>query len=113
MTAVTIGVLTIHDLVEHAVTNEGKPLMRVSLRRLLLASPDYTMKQADHVLNHLCVVLGLPDDEVQKKFNVQWLLDERSGGRRFAAWMDAVSPRDRPWAGWPATPQPNQRTTSL
>ncbi|WP_104136662.1 hypothetical protein [Cryobacterium sp. Y62] len=104
LTAVTIGVLTIHDLVEHAAAPEGRPLMRLPLRRLLLASPDFTIKEADRILKHVSDVLRLRDDDRRNQRTVQWLLDDRTGCRRFMAWMDAIAPRERPWSGWPATP---------
>ena len=104
LTAVAIGVVTIHDLVEHAAAPEGRPLMRLPLRRLLLASPDFTIKEADRILKHVSDVLGLRDDDRRNQRTVQWLLDDRTGCRRFMAWMDAIAPRERPWPGWPATP---------
>ena len=109
LTAVTIGVLTIHDLVEHAATPSGKALRRVTLRRLLLASPDFTIKQTDHILQHVNDVLGLAGDDRKKPRTIQWLLDDRTGGRRVITWTDATAARELPWLGWPATPRP--RTT--
>jgi hypothetical protein len=107
LTAVAIGVLTIHDLVEHAATPTGKALMRVTLRRLLLASPEFTIKQTDHILQHVNDVLGLAGDDRKNPRTIQWLLDDRTGGRRFITWTDATAARELPWLGWPATPRPS------
>ena len=37
-----------------------------------------------------------------RQITVGWLLDPRSGGRRFAAWLDALEPKTGPaWPGFP------------
>ena len=93
------------DLLREAARPEAKPLMKLSLRQVLLAQQGWGRRKTDAVIDHVSAVSGARID--RRKMTVGWLLDPRSGGRRFAAWLDAFEPKTKPWPGFPYTRSSN------
>jgi hypothetical protein len=89
------------DLLREAARPEAKPLMKLSLRQVLLAQPGWGRRKTDTVIDHVSAISGARID--RRKITVGWLLDPRAGGRRFAAWLDAFTPKNQPWPGFPYT----------
>lgn len=106
------GEMTPFDVLDWAATEEGRPLMKLSLYQLLIAQEGWGDKKAKDALRRLCEVLEIkvPDTTSLK---IGWLLDPRSGGRRYLAWVDVIEIRTKkiqpPWTGFPFTPAPASR----
>lgn len=94
------GTLTPSDLMKEAARPEARPLLKLSLRQILLSQQGWGRKRADSALDHVAGVIGGKID--RRHLTVGWLLDPRAGGRRFAAWLDAFQPKTGPlWPGFP------------
>jgi hypothetical protein len=92
--------VSVSDLLLHACTLEGRPLLRLPLRQVLLSQPDLGVARAGKILARIQDLLGL--EMPVRKMTVAWLLDRRAGGRRFMAWLDATQKsRSEPWPGFP------------
>lgn len=65
----------------------NKALLRIRLRQLLIAIDGVGEKSAFRILSRVAAVAQC--DEDPSKLTVQWLVDSRAGGRRWAAWLDA------------------------
>lgn len=88
------------DLLKEAGTTTGRPLLKLSLRQILLSLPGWGRKRCDSILNHVVAVTGAKVEP--KQITVGWLLDPRAGGRRYQAWLDARQPKSGPpWPGFP------------
>lgn len=94
------GTLTPSDLMKEAARPEARPLLKLSLRQVLLSQQGWGRKRADGVIAHIA---GVIDGKIDTRhLTVGWLLDPRAGGRRFAAWLDAFQPKTGPlWPGFP------------
>lgn len=89
-----------NDVLTEAATPAGKPLLKLSVRQLLLARPGWGRKRTDAVIRKVSSVATGSIEA--RQMTVGWLLDPRSGGRRFAAWLDAFEPKAGPaWPGFP------------
>jgi hypothetical protein len=94
------GVNTAEDLFEFACTFEGRPLLRLPLRQVLLARKGFGTARATKTLARVQSLLGV--EMPVRKMTVAWLLDSRVGGRRFMAWLDCTRDfRSEPWSGFP------------
>lgn len=94
------GVSTAVDLFVHACTSEGRPLLRLPLRQVLLSQPKFGQARVTRTLDRIQLVLGV--EMPVRSMTVGWLLDSRSGGRRFMAWLDATQIlRSEPRPGFP------------
>ncbi|MCU6481284.1 hypothetical protein [Arthrobacter sp. A2-55] len=94
------GTVTLNDVLQEAQHQESKALLRLSVRQLLMSQPNWGRGKADSVIGHILSVLDVEID--RRLVTVGWLLDPRAGGRRFAAWLDAFEPKQRPpWPGFP------------
>lgn len=92
--------LDVNDLLHESVTPQGKPLLRLRLRQVLLSRPGRGRTRTDFIINRVAAVSGSKLEA--SKATVAWLLDPRTGGRRFAAWLDAQELKSGPpWPGFP------------
>lgn len=105
---------TIWQVLEVAATQAGKPLLRLSLRQLLLAEPGIGVRTQEGRLKTLLDLLQVPMEQVSQHqaaapLTVQWLIDPRVGGRRMLAFIDVMGARaDRPtWRGFPFHASPS------
>lgn len=88
------------DLLQESSRTESASLLKLSLRQVLLAQPGWGRVRTDAMTSHIMSVTGVSVE--QRKLTIGWVLDPRSGGRRFAAWLDAIATKDAPpWAGFP------------
>lgn len=79
------------DALTEAARPEAKPLLKLTLRQLLLAQPGWGSTRVKGVIDK---ILSVADAKIDpRQATVGWLLDPRSGGRRYAAWLDAFEPR--------------------
>lgn len=100
---------TVNDILRHACTEKGRPLLRLTLKQLLLAQPGVGDETVTRILNHTVRVVGVASPP--RRLTVAWLLDARAGGRRFMAFCDALADNSKqPWPGFPFMPRP-QKTT--
>lgn len=100
------------DIIRYAATEKGRALNKLSVYQLLIAQEGWGDKRAKEAIRRLFEVLEMkPDDPT--KIKIGWVLDPRSGGRRFLAWIDVMEIRSKkiqpPWTGFPFTPAPAQR----
>lgn len=102
---VKLGRWTPERLLDEAATRPNHPLRRVKLSALLGAQAGWGTARVQRTLDRVRQVCGEPERPFTD-MNVSWLLDRRSGGRRYLAWLDAATPKTMPWSGWPFTPQP-------
>ncbi len=105
--ALAAGTVTTMDLLQQAATTQGRPLARLGLRQILGATPgngDATVRRKLALLADEC---GCPGLQVSR-MTVGWLLDNRTQGRRFTAWLAAVEVgrREPAWPGFPFTDCP-------
>jgi hypothetical protein len=114
--AVADGSLTPLEVIERAAAYGHRALRRITLRRLLTAQPGVGEATADRMLTRMltCLRGGAPtrtDRDSMVKLTIAWLLDTRTGGRRWAAFTDALR-RTRqvnaPWPGFPYAPPPGE-----
>lgn len=107
LVAVNQELVTPLDVVTQAAEDEGRPLRRLSVRQLLAAQPGWGEARVSAAIARLRSVLA-EQTRAQGELSVGWLIDNRSNGRRFLGWLDAVHvARDTPpWAGFPFTAQP-------
>lgn len=85
------GMVTPGDVLADAAGPQARPLMKLSLRQLLLAQQGWGKTRADGVIDK---ILSVTDAKIERRqVTIGWLLDPRAGGRRFAAWLDAFEPR--------------------
>lgn len=88
------------DLFEHSCTAEGRPLLRMTLRQILLTDHSVGSARVSKILRRIQQLLGV--QMPVRHMTVAWLLDSRAGGRRFIAWLDATQEfRSEPWSGFP------------
>lgn len=93
-------VSTTADLFEEACTLEGRPLLRTTLRQILLTDHAFSNARVPKILARIQHLVGV--EMPVRHMTVAWLLDPRSGGRRFIAWLDATQEfRSEPWSGFP------------
>lgn len=104
--SLSAGYITAADLIRAACTDEHKPLLRLSLRRVLINQPGWGDVRTKRALNQLRAVLGLTASD-SRRLTVSWLLDSRAGGRRVEAWADCLDDKSNPpWPGFPHAPEP-------
>lgn len=102
---ITSEILTIPDLIEHSLGEDGAPLRKITLRQLLLAQPRWGRKRVKEVLERVRSTLGTNIRE--REMTVGWLTDVRYDGKNMLAWIDAFTPRSgAPWVGFPLSPPP-------
>lgn len=88
LVAITDGLVTVLDVIEAAAADSGRALRRISLRQLLLSQPGWGERRTNRILSALAARMGANDDP--KDMTIAWLIDPRSGGRRFLAWLDVL-----------------------
>ncbi|WIB65455.1 hypothetical protein [Curtobacterium sp. MCBD17_040] len=102
---VATGRASVHDVIRLACKPNGKPLLRITLKQLLLAQPGVGDETVARITRHVLHLTG--SDVAPRKFTIAWLLDARAGGRRFMAFCDALGNNSAtPWPGFPFTPRP-------
>lgn len=102
LVAVATGLVTVHDVVRASATETGKPLRRISLRQLHLSSEGWGERRTARLMSALAERIG--GSETPHDKTIAWLIDPRSGGRRYLAWIDVQrSKNSAPWAGFPFT----------
>ncbi|MBG0738705.1 hypothetical protein IV500_04640 [Paeniglutamicibacter antarcticus] len=85
------GMVTPGDVLTDAAGTQARPLLKLTLRQLLLAQPGWGRTRAYAIIDK---VLSVADASIDRRqVTIGWLLDPRAGGRRFAAWLDAIDPR--------------------
>lgn len=101
------GSTTVVETIAAATDDAGRPLLRLTLRQLLLAQKGWGEQRTAHVIGRTLSVIGAPETPT-RKLTVAWLIDPRSGGRRIMAFCDALSAKDGPpWPGFPFAPHPD------
>lgn len=110
LTGIHMGLFTPADIIEAACEPDGKPLLRITLMRLLTEQDGWGLPKAKTVLERTLRLLDLrPAAHPTRTLTVQWLIDARAGGRRIHALADAINDTTEiPWAGFPYTTQPTQ-----
>ena len=94
------GVTDVADFFEFACTLEGRPLLRVPLRQVMLAGLGFSEAKTRRALDRIQQLLGV--EKTTRNMTVAWLLDSRTGGKRFMAWLEATQIlRSEPWSGFP------------
>lgn len=109
LVSVARGQMTVWDVLREAALPTGRPLLRLSLRQLLLAQPGVGVKTVQSYLSTLDHLVGCASaTESQAGLTVQWLLDPRVHGRRLLALLDVMGQRTGtpPWRGFPLAPPP-------
>lgn len=109
LVSVGAGKISVWDVLRQATTPAGRPLLRLSLRQLLLAQPGVGVKTVRSYLRTMERLVGCPTvTESQGNLTVQWLLDPRVHGRRMLALLDVTGSRTGtpPWRGFPLAPPP-------
>jgi hypothetical protein len=99
------------DALHAAVGTEGKPILRISIRDILLAQPGWGEERTARTIRQILDNLQIPEPK-SRKMTIGWLLDRRAGGRRFMAFADALRVKDLPWAGFPHTKRPTTIASS-
>ena len=99
------------DALRAAIGPEGKPILRISIRDILLAQPGWGEERTARTLRHILEALQIPEPKA-RKMTIAWLLDRRAGGRRFMAFADALRTKDLPWTGFPHTARPSTTPAS-
>lgn len=104
--AVAEGLVSIWDILQMAAIDI--PLRKISLQQLLAAQPGWGMRRAEKVISD---TLAFSERETHAQYarraTIGWLLDNRSGGGRYRAFVDAVLRTDAtepPWPGYPYSP---------
>lgn len=101
LVAISEGILTADDLVRAACDPDGKPLLKISLRQLVMAQPGFGPARADRILGKMHVALFGHATPTDKVTTVAHLVDPRTVGRRYVAFRDAMCDRTTPVAGFP------------
>lgn len=97
---VSEGMFTPTDVIAEAAKPAGAPLLKLGLRQLVMAQPDWGEARSSALVSKVISVSGSKIPVA--KATVSWLLDRRSGGRRFAAWLDSIQEKaGTPGAGFP------------
>ena len=112
------GKINVWGVLQSASVPAGRPLLRLSLRQLLLAQPGVGSRSEEHLLGSLLNRLGLPMGHKSpgtSGLTVQWLLDPRTNGRRMLAFIDVMYDRGGgpPWPGFPFAPPPSLADTPV
>lgn len=105
---VASGEASVADVITAAATEAGRPLLRITLRQLLLAQPGWGTERTAKVLSQTLTVLE-SQNVPMRRLTIAWLLDPRAGGRRLMAFCDSLSTRtEPPWVGFPFMPKPQR-----
>jgi len=101
---VAAGDITPVQLLKFAALDEGRWLRPISLTQLLMARPGKGRGSAESLLNQLRTELRYDGDA---RLTIGWLLDARTRGSRYAAWLRVTEVGRRlPWPNWPFAPSP-------
>lgn len=114
LASIQVGVLTVPDLINAALADDGASLRRIGLRQLLLAQ-SWGPTRVERTLTRLRTLTDPPAghhgtkvEASKRRLTVAWLVDRRVRGSRLAAWADVMQERTPPWTGFPFTPDPRQ-----
>ena len=92
--------VTAKDLFEFACTLEGRPLLRIPLRQVLLSDGRFGVARSTRILARIQDLLSV--EVPVRKMTVAWLLDARTGGKRYLAWLESTEVlRSKPAPGYP------------
>ena len=105
LAGLAVGRLNSEEVLDRAAERTDHPLRRLKLMDVLSAPNGVGLVTATRLLDRVRRVLGEPDLPF-KAMTISWLLDRRSGGRRYLAWLEATTRGAAPWPGWPYTPSP-------
>jgi hypothetical protein len=115
--AVSIGVLSVDDVLDAAIRFEPA-LRRLNLGRLLMAQRKVGPTASRRILTRMLSALEAHPETRDRwsSLTVGWLCDQRTGGRRYVAFRDAIA-RETPRhslipVGFPYTPLPNRDRTN-
>ena len=101
LVSVSEGLITPLDVIEQAATREGRALRKVSLRQLMLSVPGWGPSRVNRLLSVLGARISSTEHVGDK--TIAWLIDPRSGGRRFLSYLDVNQTKVSPWPGFPFT----------
>lgn len=106
LASVNSGLLSVFDVIDSVQSETAKPLLKISLRQLLLAQEGWGVKRTDDALKMVATFTACEVD----KMTIGWLTDPRARGTRVIAFADALSPRRSPvrppWPGFPFARKP-------
>ena len=106
LATVNDGLVTVTDVIEEACTPDGRPLLALTLRKLLAHQPGWGDGRAMRTINRMCGLLAISPQN-QRRLTIAWLVDSRTGGHRIQAWCDVLTEKSGPpWSGFPYSPEP-------
>lgn len=101
LTEVAEGKYTAEEMIQRCCDPDEDPaLLRITVRELLASQPGWSLRTASNVTNRMAEALG------EKPKTIAWLIDRRTGGKRWMAYLDATAERALPWTGYPWQPPP-------
>lgn len=93
---------SVENILRTAAEDPASPLRQITLRELLLAQAPVIRKGREvdlysaHDVSKILARLADRVDVTVKEPTVGWLLDARTSGRRYRAWLDALDPKVSP-----------------
>lgn len=100
------GRASVDDIFEIVRNDRKGPLRRIRLRSLLIHS-GIPAARVNAGLAKLNGLVGTPWSKANpEKITLDWVLDQKTGGRRAAALEEAFSEGGMPWSGYPLAPEP-------
>lgn len=95
------GRYTAEEMIARACDPDEDPaLLRITLRELLASQQGWSLRTSSNVMRRMTEALG------EKPKTIAWLVDRRTGGKRWMAYLDATAERATPWPGYPWQPPP-------
>ncbi|XKH58612.1 hypothetical protein LG293_16300 (plasmid) [Citricoccus nitrophenolicus] len=97
---VSEGMAEPNEVIAEAAKPHGAALLKLRLRQLVMTHPDWGEGRSSALVAKIVRISGskVPASEA----TIGWLLDRRSGGRRFAAWLDSIEEKSgTPCSGFP------------
>lgn len=107
--SVGAGLVSVHDVIASATSPHSRPLLRITVRQLLLAQQDWGETRTGECLRRVCLFTGTDTTRsAMNRLDIGWLMDPRARGTRLLAFIDATSPASgqSPWPGFPFHPAP-------
>lgn len=106
--SLSLGFVSVSDVITAACSEDGKPLLSLTLRKLLAAQPGWGEARAMRTVLRVCRILGAVPEQ-PRKLTVAWLIDARTAGHRIEVWADVINGKPgQPWAGFPYAPEPER-----
>lgn len=97
---VSEGMATPTQVIAEAAKPHGAALLKLRLRQLVQAQPDWGEGRSSALVSKVAKIAG--SKKPASEATIGWLLDRRTGGRRFAAWLDSIDEKSgTPCTGFP------------